>query len=118
MTRRKERAVVVLPDPMLTAHRKGMICGFLEAGGLIPDGADYPDLFQQSAVLVDTTRKCGKPAELPVPQPWRYALVINLKTAKDTWPHHSAIVATRSQRAKKSRTSILQFDRVPLGVAA
>ena len=55
---------------------------FVEVGGLISYGADYPDLFQQSAVLVDKILKDAKPADLPVEQPWRYALVINRKTAK------------------------------------
>jgi hypothetical protein len=44
-----------------------------------PIGAEYSEMFQQSAALVDKILKGAKPADLPVEQPW---LVINLKTAK------------------------------------
>jgi putative ABC transport system substrate-binding protein len=40
------------------------------------------EAFQQGAVLVDKVLKGTRPADLPVEQPWRFALVINLKTAK------------------------------------
>ena len=55
---------------------------FVEAGGLIFYGADYVEAFQQGAVLVDKILKGAKPADLPVEQPWRFALAINLKTGK------------------------------------
>ena len=55
---------------------------FVEAGGLISYGVDYVESFQQGAVLVNKILKSVKPADLPVEQPWRYALVINVKTAK------------------------------------
>jgi putative tryptophan/tyrosine transport system substrate-binding protein len=55
---------------------------FVDAGGLMSYGAEYSEMFQQSAALVDKILKGAKPADLPVEQPWRYALVINLKTAK------------------------------------
>jgi putative ABC transport system substrate-binding protein len=45
-------------------------------------GADYVEAFQQAAVLVDKILKGVKPADLPVEQPWRFALGVNLKTAK------------------------------------
>ena len=43
---------------------------------------DYAESFQQAAVLVDKVLKGTKPADLPVEQPWRFRLCINLKTAK------------------------------------
>ena len=55
---------------------------FVEAGGLAFYGADYVEAFQQGAMLVDKILKGAKPADLPVEQPWRFALGINLKTAK------------------------------------
>jgi putative ABC transport system substrate-binding protein len=53
-----------------------------EAGCLMSYGAHLPALFQRAAVLVDKILKGAKPAELPVEQPTRFELVINLRTAK------------------------------------
>jgi putative ABC transport system substrate-binding protein len=94
----KERAaaLVVLRDPFTVRHRTLIVESanklrvatiyetgdYVEAGGLIFYGADFVDLFRRSAGFVDRILKGAKVSDLPIEQPTKFELVINLKTAK------------------------------------
>jgi putative ABC transport system substrate-binding protein len=89
-------AVVVLADPMLGSHRTRLaelsakhrlpsVSPFREAaesGGLVSYGPSLRANFRHAATYIDRILKGAKPADLPVEQPARFELVINLKTAK------------------------------------
>jgi putative ABC transport system substrate-binding protein len=55
---------------------------YAESGGLIAYGTDFAELFRQAAEYIDCILKGAKPGELPIQQPTKYELVVNLKTAK------------------------------------
>ena len=55
---------------------------YVQAGGLMSYGANYPALFRRDAEIVDKILRGTKPADIPIEQPTKFDLVINLKTAK------------------------------------
>ena len=96
MIRERADALLVFPSPMLyleyrrivelvTKNRLPAVYPWREAvdaGGLIAYGASIPDMLRHAAVLVGKILKGSKPADLPIEQPTRFELVLNLKTAK------------------------------------
>ena len=55
---------------------------FVEAGGLMSYGPNQSDIFRRTAAIVDRVLKGAKPAEIPVEQPTKFELIVNMKTAK------------------------------------
>jgi putative ABC transport system substrate-binding protein len=93
---RETAAVWILGDGMFISHRARIVAlagearlpalstarPFVEAGGLVSYGPDPPTMFRRAASHVDRILKGARPGDLPIEQPTKYDLVINLKAAK------------------------------------
>jgi putative tryptophan/tyrosine transport system substrate-binding protein len=103
-TREGAGALIVLDDPLTFSHRTQIVRHaaesrlpasygfreFVEAGGLMAYGASIPHMYRRAATYVDKILKGAKPGDLPIEQPTKFELVVNLKTAKAlglTIPH-------------------------------
>jgi putative ABC transport system substrate-binding protein len=96
IARAQPNAIVILPSPLVQNHLAQiaeLALGlrlpsiypdhtFPQRGGLISYGPNFLAVAEQAAVYVDKILKGSKPADLPVEQPTRFDLAINLKTAK------------------------------------
>jgi putative tryptophan/tyrosine transport system substrate-binding protein len=92
----KADALYVVDDALVTANRTRILTlalgarlpaifnnrSFVEVGGFMSYGPNFPDLFRRAADLVDKILRGAKPAEIPVEQPTKFDLVFNLTTAK------------------------------------
>jgi putative tryptophan/tyrosine transport system substrate-binding protein len=96
MTEGRAGALAVLATPVFDSNRRHLVNraakarlptvysyrSYVEAGGLMSYGPDLADSFRRAATYVDKILKGVKPADLPIEQPTKFELVINLKTAK------------------------------------
>ena len=96
MAKERVGALLVVADAMFAPHRARLadlaakhqlpsmhgVRAEVEAGGLMFYGPNFPDQWRRAATFVDKILKGAKPADLPVQQPTKFELVINLKTAK------------------------------------
>ena len=96
MSRERADALITLPHPVLQVHQRRIVelaarsrvpamyqtTEWAESGGLMSYGPDHLDNYRRAAVFVDKILKGTNPADLPVEQPMKFELVINLKTAK------------------------------------
>src|SRR5215472_4455746 len=96
MAKERVGALLVLSDAMLNSHRTRLadlaatsrlpaaygVRESVEAGGLMSYGPSFIDFYRRAATYVDKILKGAKPADLPVEQPMKFELVINLKAAK------------------------------------
>ena len=96
MTRERADGLLILGDAVFLLHRTRIVGlaaksrlpamynfkEFVDAGGLMAYAANLADLFRRAAVYVDKILKGAKPGDLPVEQPTRFELVVNLKTAR------------------------------------
>jgi putative ABC transport system substrate-binding protein len=92
----KADAVFLVGDPLMSSNRSRINTlalatrlptiyvqrEYVDAGGLISYGANFPDMFRRAAELVDEILRGAKPADIPVEEPTKFELVINLTTAK------------------------------------
>jgi putative tryptophan/tyrosine transport system substrate-binding protein len=115
MTKERAQALIVFVGSFTAFHRKELLelaakiriptmCGnpeWSEAGGLISYGNDRRDQFRRVATYVDKILKGTKPADLPVQQPMKYELVINVKTAKEIGVTIPPNVLARADRVIK-----------------
>ena len=121
LVQEQARALLIGSDPLFGAHRERLATlaqryalpamfntlDFVHAGGLIYDGPDQNDVYRQAGAYAARILKGEKPADLPVVQPTKFELAINLKTAKAiglTIPPTLLATRRRGDRMKQLRS--------------
>jgi putative ABC transport system substrate-binding protein len=103
VTRERASALFVFDDVLMTTHKTEILnwaakvrlpvisqyAELTEAGGLMAYGPNIPDIYHRAAMYVDRILKGAKPADLPVEQPTKLELVLNVKAAQDPGPQDS-----------------------------
>jgi putative ABC transport system substrate-binding protein len=96
MSKEQAGAVIVLTDALLVAHATRIadlaakhrlpavysVTDYIEVGGLMSYGGSVYERYRRTAVFVDRILRGAKPADLPVEQPTRFELIVNLRTAR------------------------------------
>jgi len=108
-------AVIVTSDGVTSVNRQGVVDAaakqriptiypvreFVERGGLMAYGPSFVDNFRRAAIFVDKIVKGARPAELPMEQPTKFELVMNLKTARTLGLSISPILLARANEVIK-----------------
>ena len=120
----RAEALYVVADPLVTTNRIRIntlalaarlptmygIREYVEAGGLMSYGPNFPDLFRRAADYVDKILRGAKPADIPVEQPTKFDLVINLTTAKALGLTVPRIVPAARRRGDRVRPTPERFS--------
>jgi putative tryptophan/tyrosine transport system substrate-binding protein len=114
-TKARSTALAVTQNPLAGPNRKQIVDlatknrlpaiypsgAYVESGGLMSYGPDLIEPYQRAAVMVDKILKGAKPADIPVEQPTKFELMINLKTAKTLGLTIPPVVMMRAEKVVK-----------------
>jgi putative ABC transport system substrate-binding protein len=120
----RAEALYVAVDPLVNTHRirintlavsarlptMSTFRDYVEAGGLMSYGPNFPDLFRRAADLVDKILRGTKPADIPVEQPTKFDLVINLTTVKALGLEVPPTVLAAPMRSSNDQTARVHYD--------